>query len=306
MQIIQFILDVVLVLLLVGCVGALMAHEDSISAAGKKMAAAGVVLFLVGLVGSLSAVIIPPGNVGVVVSSGRTETETLGPGFHFRLPLINQIALLNTQVQVHEFKEIEAASSEYQTVKLTGVMNYHLDGANASDLFQRVGTDFASKIIDPAFNDYIKQVVPQYHITDILAKRDEIRSKAKVDLQGNLAQYHIIVDDIYIANIAFSDDYQAAIEKKQVAAQEVETQRQVTEQVKQQAEQQRQQAQGAADSVRIAAQGQADANAKISSSITEPIIRWAAIQKLNPNVQVMLLPDGDNFIIDTSKLGAQK
>ena len=52
----------------------------------------------------------------------------------------------------------------------------------ASDLFQRVGTDFAEKIIDPAFNDFIKTVVPEYSVNDILAKRDEIRSLAKEQL----------------------------------------------------------------------------------------------------------------------------
>jgi prohibitin 2 len=302
MQILQFVIDIVLIILLVGCIGALFAGSDEIGSAGKKMAAVGALFVFVLLIGALSAVIIPPGNVGVVVVSGHTETETLGPGFHFRLPLIYQVNLLNTQVQVHEFKEIEAASSEYQTVKLTGVMNYHLDGANASDLFQRVGSEFASKIIDPAFNDYIKQVVPQYKVSDILAKRDDIRSRAKADLQANLNQYHIIVDDIYIANISFSAEYQAAIEAKQVAAQEVEKQRQVTEQVKQQAEQNRQQAQGAADAQRTAAQGQADANNTIAASISDPIIRWQAIQRLNDNVQIMLLPADNNLIIDTSKL----
>ena len=116
-------------------------------------------------------------------------------------------------------------------------MNYHIDGQFASDLYQRVGTDFASKIIDPAFNDFIKTVVPGYSVNDILAKRDEIRSFAKQQLAANLSQYHIIVDDIYIANITFSDSFQAAIEAKQVAQQQVETERQILAQKQIQAQQ---------------------------------------------------------------------
>src|SRR3990172_1722378 len=41
-------------------------------------------------------------------------------------------------------------------------------------------------------------------IGEILGKRDEIRSRAKQALGDNLARYHLIVDDIYISNIAFS------------------------------------------------------------------------------------------------------
>ena len=170
---------------------------------------------------------VPAGSVGVVTNFGQVQVVTLEPGLHVVVPIYQRVTNVDTRVQPHAFQEIDAASKELQTVKLTGVMNYHIDGRFASDLFQRVGTDFAEKIIDPAFNDFIKTVVPNYSVNDILAKRDEIRSLAKTQLAANLSQYHIIVDDIYIANIAFSDSFQQAIEAKQVAQQQVQTEQQI-------------------------------------------------------------------------------
>jgi hypothetical protein len=38
-----------------------------------------------------------------------------------------------------------------------------------------VGLDFAAKVIDPAFNDFVKEVFPTYQIGEILPKREEIR-----------------------------------------------------------------------------------------------------------------------------------
>ena len=76
------------------------------------------------------------------------------------IPIVQQVVNVDTRVQPHQFQEIDAASKEYQTVHLTGTMNYHVDGQFASDLYQRVGTDFASKVIDPAFNDFIKRSCP--------------------------------------------------------------------------------------------------------------------------------------------------
>ena len=180
---------------------------------------------------------VPAGNVGVVTNFGQVQTVTLEPGLHLVVPIVQHVTNVDTRVQPHQFQEIDAASKELQTVKLTGTMNYHIDGQFASDLFQRVGTDFAAKIIDPAFNDFIKTVVPDYSVNDILAKRDEIRSLAKAQLAANLAQYHIIVDDIYIANIAFSDAFQQAIEAKQVAQQQVQTEQQILAQKQIQAQQ---------------------------------------------------------------------
>ena len=274
----------------------------------------GGVIMIIGFAGPF--VEVPAGNVGVLTNFGQVQTVTLEPGLHIVVPIYQRVTNVDTRVQPHEFQEIDAASKELQTVKLTGVMNYHIDGRFASDLFQRVGTDFAGKIIDPAFNDFIKSVVPEYSVNDILAKRDEIRSFAKTQLAANLAQYHIIVDDIYISNIAFSDSFQQAIEAKQVAQQQVQTEQQILAQKKIQAEQAVAQAQGQADSnVTLAAgqakatvtlaQGQAQANQLLAASLTDQILQYQYIQKLTDKITVMLLPAGNGTIFDLKALLGQ-
>jgi regulator of protease activity HflC (stomatin/prohibitin superfamily) len=257
---------------------------------------AGVLLLIVGVAGPF--VEVPAGSVGVVTNFGQVQSGTLLPGLHIVVPIVQQVVNVDTRVQPHQFQEIDAASQEYQTVKLTGTMNYHVDGQYASDLYQRVGTDFASKVIDPAFNDFIKQVVPEYPVAEILAKRDEIRTRAKQQLADNLSQYHIIVDDIYIANIAFSDAFQQAIEQKQVAQQQVQTEQQILEQKRIQAQQQVVAAQGAADSAVVTAKGQAEANRQIAASLSDQILQYQYIQRLTDKIQVMLVPSGQGFLFD--------
>ena len=232
-------------------------------------------LLIVGLFTSSSTV--QAGHVGVVTTFGSVEPVVLQPGFHFVLPFAQRIVQIDTRVSPHTFKEIDAASQELQTVKLTGTMNYHLDAARAYELYQNVGLEFAANIIDPAFSDFIKEVVPQYKVTDILIKRDEIRTLARQKLGDNLSRYGIIVDDIYIADIAFSTDYQAAIEKKQTAQQAVETERQILDQKRVQADQAVAEAEGKARATVQAAQGEADANRARTASITPELIdylRW--------------------------------
>jgi regulator of protease activity HflC (stomatin/prohibitin superfamily) len=256
----------------------------------------GVLLLLLGISGPF--VEVPAGSVGVVTNFGQVQSGTLLPGLHVVVPIVQQVVTVDTRVQPHQFQEIDAASSEYQTVKLTGTMNYHVDGQFASDLYQRVGTDFASKVIDPAFNDFIKQVVPSYPVDQILAKREEIRNFAKQQLAANLAQYHIIVDDIYIANISFSDSFQQAIEQKQVAQQQVQTEQQILEQRRIQAQQVVVAAQGAADAAVVSAKGQAESNRQLAASLSEQILQYQYIQKLTDKIQVMLVPGGQGFLFD--------
>jgi len=263
----------------------------------------GAIVLIIGFSGPF--VEVPAGNVGVVTNFGQVQTVTLEPGLHIVVPIYQHVTNVDTRVQPHHFQEIDAASKELQTVKLTGTMNYHIDGQFASDLFQVVGTDFAEKVIDPAFNDFIKTVVPNYSVNDILAKRDEIRTFAKDQLGGNLAKYHIIVDDIYIANIAFSSDFQQAIEDKQVAQQRVQTEQQILAQKQIQAQQVVAQAQGEADATVTLAEGQAKANELLSASLTDQILQYQYIQKLTDKITVMLLPSGNQTIFDLKGLLGQ-
>jgi regulator of protease activity HflC (stomatin/prohibitin superfamily) len=263
----------------------------------------GGIVMIIGFAGPF--VEVPAGNVGVVTNFGQVQVVTLEPGLHVVVPIYQRVTNVDTRVQPHEFQEIDAASRELQTVKLTGVMNYHIDGQFASDLFQRVGTDFAAKIIDPAFNDFIKTVVPDYSVNDILAKRDEIRSLAKAQLAANLSQYHIVVDDIYIANIAFSDAFQQAIEAKQVAQQQVQTEQQILAQKQIQAQQVVAAAKGQADATVTLADGQAKANDLLSASLTDQILQYQYIQKLTDKITVMLLPSGNQTIFDLKSLLGQ-
>jgi regulator of protease activity HflC (stomatin/prohibitin superfamily) len=144
-----------------------------------------------------------------------------------------------------------------------------------------VGVDFANKVIDPAFNDFVKEVVPIYPITEILPKREEIRKRAMKKLGENLERYHIIIDDIYFANIRFSPGYEGAVEAKQVAQQQVETQKQVLAQREIEAQQKIATAKGEAESILVVAQGQAKANDALSRSITPILVQYKSVEKWN-------------------------
>lgn len=245
---------------------------------------------------------IPAGYVGVVTRFGQVEERTLPSGLQIVIPIVETVVQVDTRVQPHEFKDIDAASAEYQSVKASGKLNYHIDPKYAYVVYRQVGLDFANKVIDPALNDFIKEEMPKFSITDILPKRDQIRADTIAAMNANLARYHVIVDDIYLANLSFSAEYEKAIEDKQVAQQQVQTQQQILEQKKIQAQQAVAEAQGVADANVATAKGQAEANRLLTESLTPLLIQWQAIQKLNPQVQVMLVPTSNGFIFDLSKL----
>jgi len=226
-------------------------------------------------------VVVPAGHRGVVLWWGSVENRIMGEGLNFKVPMAERVIKVDVKVQPHPFKEIDASSREYQMVKMSGMMNFHIDPSFVNDLYQKVGLDFADKVIDPAFNDFVKEVVPTYPIGEILPKREEIRKRAMAKLGDNLARYHVIVDDIYFANIRFSPEYEKAIEAKQVAQQQVETQRQVLAQREIEAQQKVATAKGEAESIQVVAQGQAKANDALSRSISPILVQYKSVEKWN-------------------------
>ena len=240
-----------------------------------------IVLLILFIVVWSTFVIIPAGSRGVVLWWGSVENRIMGEGLNFKVPIAETVIKVDVRVQPHPFKEIDASSKEYQIVKMTGMMNFHIDPSYVNELYQKVGLDFAQKVIDPAFNDFVKEVVPTYPIGEILPKREEIRHTAMKKLGDNLSRYHIIVDDIYFADIRFSAEYEKAIEAKQVAQQQVETQKQILAQREIEAQQKVATAKGESQSILLVAQGQAQANDVLSRSITPILVSYKSIEKWN-------------------------
>jgi len=268
-----------------------------------KLRTVGMIILLVIIIIVLwgTFVIIPAGHRGVVLFWGSVENRIMGEGLNFKVPIAENVIKVDVKVQPHPFKEIDASSKEYQMVKMTGMMNFHIDPSFVNDLYQKVGLDFADKVIDPAFNDFVKEVVPTYPIGEILPKREEIRKRAMTKLGDNLSRYHIIVDDIYFANIRFSPGYEGAVEAKQVAQQQVETQKQVLAQREIEAQQKVATAKGEAESILVVAQGQAKANDALARSISPILVQYKGIEKWNgilPQVSGGAVP-----LIDLGKMG---
>jgi regulator of protease activity HflC (stomatin/prohibitin superfamily) len=270
---------------------------------GPELRTVGIVvlLLIILIIGWGTFVIVPAGHRGVALWWGSVEKRIMGEGLNFKVPIAERVIKVDVRVQPHPFKEIDASSREYQIVKMTGMMNFHIDPSFVNDLYQKVGLDFADKVIDPAFNDFVKEVVPTYPIGEILPKREEIRQRAMKKLGDNLSRYHIIVDDIYFANIRFSAEYEGAIEAKQVAQQQVETQKQVLAQREIEAQQKVATAKGEAESILVVAQGQAKANDALSRSISPILVQYKSVEKWNgilPQVSGGAVP-----FVDLGKMG---
>jgi len=236
---------------------------------GGIIGAVVIVLFLILASGSQ----VNAGNVGVLSSFGAIDPkqEPLAPGFHFIPPFVNHIESVSIQPQNHKFAKVGAASKELQNVFVTGGVNYQIDPAQAAKLVTAGGVEaIVSKVFDPAFQDYIKEIVPTYAVTDILPNRSQIRDAVKLKLADKALVYGIIVTDVFITQIDFDPDFTAAIEAKQVATQKLE-------QAKIEAQTAVAKAEGDANAKIAQAEGDAKANALRQKGLSPLLIEWLIV-----------------------------
>jgi regulator of protease activity HflC (stomatin/prohibitin superfamily) len=220
------------------------------------------------ILASLSVYIIPAGSVGVITQWGAVN-RVVTPGIGIKWPIAESVQRMDVRTQKDQV-DAAAASKDLQKVTSTIAINYHLDGRYAVDVFQNVGLEYQDILIAPAIQNIFKATTAQYTAEELITKREEVRLKAEVALTSQLGIYHVVVENFNIVNFDFSPEFNAAIEAKQVAQQQVETARQKLAQ-----------AEVDAQTAIAQAKGQADAQAALreAGALTPEYLKYLALTK---------------------------
>jgi regulator of protease activity HflC (stomatin/prohibitin superfamily) len=232
---------------------------------------------------------VPAGHVGVVYQFGNIVGQT-DAGLVTILPW-RSLKEANVQVQRYSFDELDSFSQETQDVFIKATLNYEVDPKDIQTLYRTVGPNYFEKLVPNRVNQLFKDETVKYKAVDIAPNRERIRENVRDRLKGELAPFSIQVDDLLIDNIKFSPEFTKAIEAKQIATQDAQA-----------AQNRVKEAEYKAQQVIKQAQGQAEANRLKRQTLTRLLVQQNAIDKLNPNVQVLIVPSGSNFLLPSNLL----
>lgn len=263
---------------------------------GKVTSISSVVIFVIlfalfTLVRSFHAV--PAGNVGVVYQFGNIVGQTEA-GLVTILPW-RSLKEANVQVQRHSFDELDSFSEETQDVFIKATLNYEVDPKDIQTLYRTVGPNYFDKLVPNRVNQLFKDETVKYKAVEIAPNRERIRENVRNRLKEELAPFSIQVDDLLIDNIKFSPEFTKAIEAKQIATQDAQA-----------AQNRVKEAEFKAQQVIEQAQGEAKANRLKRQTLTSLLVQQNAIDKLNPNVQVLIVPSGSNFLLPSNLLANKR
>jgi len=236
-----------------------------------KMIATGVLLLIVIGLAIQSFKVIGAGERGVVFNTleGGVQPRVLSEGLQFKIPFVEDIIPVNVQVQKSE-TDASAASKDLQIVRSRIALNFHVEPSKANVVYQNIGVDFKSRVIDPQVQESVKAVTAQYTAEELIAKRSQVRDDIKEALTSRLLAFNIIVDEFNIVDFSFSEEFNKAIEAKQTAEQNALKAKRDLDRIKIEAEQ-----------TVTRARAEADAQRLQRETITPILLQLRAIEKWN-------------------------
>ena len=186
----------------------------------RRWAIIGAVTLAVIILISSCTVIVPAGHRGVLMTLGAVSETSFSEGLHFKLPFVQTIEMVDVRVLKFETSGNNASSKDLQTIQSNIAVNYRVDGTKAAELYQNLGMNYESTIINPAVCEVVKSVTAMYTAEELITLRSEVSVQMKEQLQQKLADKYILVDSFNIVNFEFSEAFNKAIEEKQIAEQE--------------------------------------------------------------------------------------
>lgn len=247
-----------------------------------------------------SIVQIGPGEVGVQILFGKVQDGILRSGLNFVNPLVEVEKLdIKTQaytmsgtndqdineIRVNKSDPIQTLSSDGLTLILDVTVWYRLSADDAPNIIRTIGSDYQSKIVLPAIRTAIRDVAVNFVATDIYSsKRDDYVNDVAKKLEMSFEGRGLILEKVLLRNVELPQKVREAIDEKISAEQRAQQMVYVLQKERQEAERKQVEAEGVAEAQRI-----------INSTISNSYLQWKYIEALrelvnSPNNSFVIAP----------------
>jgi len=196
---------------------------------------------------------------------------------------------------------VSALTSDGQQIRVGLTARFMIQPGKASWILQNLGTEreFVEKVVKTELRGSGRRVPTKFAAIDLYTKKSYEAQQALFDeVFPKFEKNGLILDEIILRNITFTPEYAKTLEEKQIALENITTEKNKLEQEKIRKEQKIVAAEGDAKSIEVR-------QAALTRNPT--IIQWEFVQKLAPNIQWGVLPQNIIPLLDLKSLtGAQK
>lgn len=241
---------------------------------------------------------VDPGTAGVIIDWDGVQTTPMPEGFHSVNPFTDTIVNYPVKIQVYN-APASAMSKDMQLANTQVTVNYKVATADTPILYQTVGMidDLENVLIRPKVQDTVKKYTAQYAAEQLIGDRETVTMAIKDELVAELVDLNITVTEVSLTNFTFADEFQKAVEDKQIAEQQAKTAMNEVEIVRADAAKTVVRAEANAKATLEQATAQAEANRLLDRSLTDKVIRYEAMQKWDGHYPKVVSGEGSDLLI---------
>lgn len=291
-----------MIIILVGIVLLLVAYNlkrvnSPISANAGLIRIVGLVVIVFGIL-SKCVVQVDAGKACVQSVFGNVKKETLNSGLNFVNPLavVKELDLKTqnyTMSGVHDEGSksgddaIKVLSADGLEVTIDLTVLFRIVSEKAPDIYKKIGLDYVDVIVRPLSRTRIRDISANYDAIALYStKRDEFQTRIFNSIEKDFKDRGLVLEQLLVRNIALPESVKKTIESKINAEQDAQKMQFVLQKEKQEAERKRVEAQGIADYQRI-----------ITSTLTDKQLQYEQIKAqkdlaASPNTKIVIMGGG--------------
>ena len=171
----------------------------------------------------LSIAVIPAGMAGVRVSQiSGTLPDTLYPGLHLVMPLVQSVETYDLRDQIYETTVLpDSKKGEWLKVQtkeglelgLAVTVRFRLDPHRLAYVHANLPQPVEKELVPPVVATAFRDLTPRYLVRELFAtRRDEIRRAAALAIAQKLAPDAVIVKEVMLRDIQLPSEYAKGLE----------------------------------------------------------------------------------------------
>ncbi|EDY87560.1 HflC protein [gamma proteobacterium HTCC5015] len=154
---------------------------------------------------------------------GEVEKADYEPGLQWKIPFVHSIHKLDKRLQTTDLPSEQYLTSEDKYMEVDSFVKWHIDPENVITFFTSTGGESRNNILQAdnrlaaLIDDTMKSVIAKHTIQEAInEKRNEIMQKVQKSLNVEAKSLGILVTDVRIKRLDFSDQVRGKVFERMV------------------------------------------------------------------------------------------